>query len=53
LCNKYEKKLIVPPINLCTDNAAMISWTGVEKMLIGIKTNLEFAPKSKWSIGNY
>jgi N6-L-threonylcarbamoyladenine synthase len=53
LCNRYEKKLIVPPINLCTDNAAMISWAGIEKMIIGIDKNLDFAPKSKWAIGRY
>ncbi len=50
LCNRYEKKLVTPPIKLCTDNAAMIAWAGVEKMIAGVESDLGFAPKSKWVI---
>lgn len=50
LCHKYGKKLITPPIKLCTDNAAMIAWAGVEKMIAGVESDLGFAPKSKWVI---
>uniref|UniRef100_A0AC35GH76 N(6)-L-threonylcarbamoyladenine synthase n=1 Tax=Panagrolaimus sp. PS1159 TaxID=55785 RepID=A0AC35GH76_9BILA len=32
LTNYYGYKLIVPPGRLCTDNAEMIAWTGIEMM---------------------
>lgn len=52
LCNSYQKRLVIPPISLCTDNAAMIAWTGVEKMNKGLVSDLGFAPKSQWPISN-
>lgn len=52
LCQIYGKKLVVPPINLCTDNGAMIAWAGVEHFLAGNKGDLTFAPRSKWPIAN-
>lgn len=42
--------LIAPPIKFCTDNAAMIAWVGVEKMLVGQVDSLDFKPKSRWSL---
>lgn len=53
LCNKYKKRLVVPPRSFCTDNAAMIAWTGIEKLAKGAQHDLCFAPKSKWPITNY
>lgn len=50
LCQEYNKRLIVPPISLCTDNAAMIAWCGIERLHAGEKSNLNFAPRSRWSI---
>ena len=47
---RYNKKLVVPPINLCTDNGAMIAWAGIERLNIGYKGNINFAPKSRWSL---
>jgi N6-L-threonylcarbamoyladenine synthase len=42
--------LITPPIALCTDNAAMIAWVGVEKMRLGMQDELSFAPRSRWPL---
>jgi N6-L-threonylcarbamoyladenine synthase len=42
--------LIAPPIKFCTDNAAMIAWVGIEKMLAGQVDSLDFKPKSRWSL---
>ena len=33
-------KLIFPPIDLCTDNAAMIAWTGMEMYENGWESSL-------------
>ena len=41
---------IFPPINLCSDNAAMIAWAGIERYKIKLKNNLEFPSKARWSL---
>ncbi len=47
---KKSLKIITPPLNLCTDNAAMVAWVGVEKMKIGAHNNLNFKPKARWGL---
>lgn len=47
---KHGFKLISPPLNLCTDNAAMIAWVGVEKLLLGQQDHLDFEPRSRWPL---
>ena len=49
LCQEYNKRLIVPPISLCTDNAAMIAWCGIERFACW-REESNFAPRSRWSI---
>lgn len=41
-------KLVVPPPDLCTDNAAMIAWTGMEMYESGWTTDLSALPVHKW-----
>ncbi len=44
-------KLYTPPISLCTDNAAMIAWSALERYNSFSQTsNLDFCPKAKWSL---
>lgn len=43
-------KLFYPPINLCTDNAVMIAYAGVERMKYGYYSTLDFEPKSRWNL---
>jgi N6-L-threonylcarbamoyladenine synthase len=43
-------KLIFPPPALCTDNAAMIAWTGLEMYEAGYSTSLRCPPIRKWAI---
>ena len=49
-----EKKFypIFPPINLCSDNAAMIAWAGIERFKINLIDNLEFPSKARWPLDN-
>ena len=47
-----EKKFssIFPPINLCSDNAAMIAWAGIERYKMNLINDLEFPSKARWSL---
>ena len=44
---------IFPPINLCSDNAAMIAWAGIERFKINAIDNLEFPSKARWPLDNF
>ncbi len=47
---KKSLEIITPPINLCTDNAAMIAWAGIEKLKLGLQDNLDFKPRARWDL---
>jgi len=42
--------LFSPPINLCTDNAAMIAWAGAERFKAGLFSSLNFCPRPRWPL---
>ena len=50
LANNFKFNLYVPKKILCTDNAAMIAWTGIEKYKTIEKNNFHFQPLPRWSI---
>ncbi|KKA28166.1 hypothetical protein TD95_004222 [Thielaviopsis punctulata] len=45
-----DVQLVVPPVQWCTDNAAMIAWTGVEMYAAGYESDLSILPLRKWSV---
>ncbi|RZK67426.1 MAG: hypothetical protein EOO85_25550 [Pedobacter sp.] len=47
---KHNFELIIPPVSLCTDNAAMIGWAAIERFKSGYTSDLNFSPKDRWSI---
>jgi N6-L-threonylcarbamoyladenine synthase len=40
----------IPPPRLCTDNAAMVAWTGVEHGQLGIFDGMGVSPKARWPL---
>ena len=42
--------LVAPPLELCTDNGAIIAWAGAERLAIGLTDSLEVAPRARWPL---
>ena len=41
---------VAPPLALCTDNAAMIAWAGLERLRLRLTDDLDFAPRPRWPL---
>ena len=42
--------LVAPPVRLCTDNAVMVAWAGLERLRLGLADGLDFAPRPRWGL---
>lgn len=43
-----DMRIVSPPLELCTDNAAMIAWAGMEMFEAGYRTELSVRPIARW-----
>jgi N6-L-threonylcarbamoyladenine synthase len=43
-------RLSIPPIALCTDNAAMVAWAGAEHLARNETSSLDFAARARWPL---
>ncbi len=50
VCNKMGFKYIFPPAELCTDNAAMIAWAGIERYQKKLIDDVTFAARPRWPL---
>ncbi|MEK7245718.1 MAG: tRNA (adenosine(37)-N6)-threonylcarbamoyltransferase complex transferase subunit TsaD, partial [Pseudomonadota bacterium] len=50
LAQEHGLRLVAPPPRLCTDNAAMIAWAGIERLKLGLSDPLDFAPRPRWPL---
>jgi N6-L-threonylcarbamoyladenine synthase len=41
---------VAPPLRLCTDNAAMIAWAGIERIRAGHPAEDAFATRPRWPL---
>ncbi|HEX5278636.1 MAG TPA: tRNA (adenosine(37)-N6)-threonylcarbamoyltransferase complex transferase subunit TsaD, partial [Micropepsaceae bacterium] len=42
--------LSLPPPELCTDNAAMVAWAGLERLAAGLTDDLDAPPRDRWPL---
>lgn len=50
LLTQNSLELVAPPVKLCTDNAAMIAWAGIERFKLGLVDGLDFEPRARWPL---
>ncbi len=50
VADEAEFTFLAPPLPLCTDNAAMIAWVGIEHAALGIPCNLAFTARPRWPL---
>lgn len=50
LASEKNLKITCPPVKLCTDNAAMIAWAGLEKFRSQGADRLNFKPLARWPL---
>lgn len=41
---------VAPPLSLCTDNAAMIAWAGLERFRLGCHDSLDLVARPRWPL---
>ena len=52
LAARHGLRFVAPPMDLCTDNAAMIAWAGLERARAGLSGEdaMHFAPRPRWPL---
>ena len=50
LAKQHNMIFAAPPMNLCTDNGAMIAWAGIENYRIGNIVRGPVAPRPRWPL---
>ena len=43
-------RFVAPPLALCTDNAAMIAWAGIERFRLGHRDGMELMARPRWPL---
>jgi len=52
LAGENRLRFVAPPLPLCTDNAAMIAWAGLERLALAdfAPASLDFAARPRWPL---
>ena len=41
---------VAPPLRLCGDNAVMVAWAAIERLRLGVASDLSQAPRPRWPL---
>ncbi len=50
VANDAGVRFVAPPLRLCTDNAAMIAWAGIERFRLGHTDDLTLSARPRWPL---
>ena len=50
VCADHGFRMLAPPPHLCTDNAAMIAWAGLERLRCGLTDPLDAPARARWPL---
>jgi N6-L-threonylcarbamoyladenine synthase len=50
LSTQYAMAFVAPPMELCTDNAAMIAWAAAQRYGMGEVSSFDLSPRPRWPL---
>ncbi len=50
VCAQTDTRFTAPPLALCTDNAAMIAYAGIERFRTGARDGMDLAARPRWPL---
>ncbi len=50
LCAGHGVRFVAPPLRLCTDNAAMIAYAGIERFRLGHRDDATLSARPRWPL---
>lgn len=48
--SEFNSNFLAPPLALCTDNAAMIAWAGIERFRTGARDDMSLQARPRWPL---